>query len=57
MTEIQALKIIDRKKTDIEKCAESETSARGFARLESEYSFLCLCKKAIENQMRGGHGT
>lgn len=51
MTIRDALKIIERKMTDIEKCAEMETSERIFARFENEYSMLCLCKKALEAQI------
>ena len=51
MTIRDALKIIERKMADIEKCAEMETSERIFARFENEYTMLCLCKKALEAQI------
>lgn len=46
-----ALKIIERKMTDIEKCAEMETSERIFARFEDEYTLLGMCKSALERQI------
>ena len=51
MTIRDALKIIERKMTDIEKCAEMETSERIFARFEDEYTLLGMCKSALERQI------
>lgn len=51
MTIRDALKIIERKMTDIEKCAEMETSERMFARFENEYTLLGMCKSALERQI------
>ena len=51
MTIEQALKIINRKMTDIEKWAENERSEKGLIRFDNEYSMLCLCKTALEKQI------
>ena len=51
MTIRDALKIIERKMADIEKCAEMETSERMFARFEDEYTLLGMCKSALERQI------
>lgn len=56
MTEIQALKIIERKMADIEKCAETEQSEKWLIRFDKEYSMLCLCKKALERQISKAEG-
>jgi hypothetical protein len=52
MTNEQALKIIERKMADIEKFAENEQSEKWLIRFDNEYSMLCLCKKALEEQIR-----
>ena len=52
MTAREALQIIERKMTDIEKCAETEQSEKWLIRFDKEYSMLCLCKKALEQQIR-----
>ena len=52
MTASEALKIINRKMTDIEKCAETEQSEKWLTRFDKEYSMLCLCKSALEKQIR-----
>ena len=52
MTAREALKIIERKMTVIEKCAETEQNEKWLARFDKEYSMLCLCKTALEQQIK-----